>query len=59
MKFEETYSEIKTFTREYYDSIIYFLLQDDEVVYVGQSKGGLARPFSHCVDKDFNLVKNI
>ena len=36
--------------------IIYFLLNDDEVVYVGQSKNGIARPVSHC-DKVFNRIK--
>lgn len=34
--------------------IIYFLMDEDEVVYVGQSKIGLSRPYSH---KDKNLPK--
>lgn len=35
--------------------IIYFLLDNDEVVYVGQSKAGLSRPYSH-KDKVFTNV---
>lgn len=35
--------------------IIYFLLDGDEVVYVGQSKIGLARPYSHR-DKVFTKI---
>jgi predicted GIY-YIG superfamily endonuclease len=37
-------------------TFIYFLLQDDEVVYVGQTRQGLTRPFQHN-DKEFNVVK--
>jgi hypothetical protein len=38
---------------------IYFLIKNDEVVYVGQTKKqGLRRPFSH-TDKDFEEVKII
>lgn len=36
--------------------LIYFLLLDDEVVYVGQTTRGLLRPFSHW-DKNFTSVK--
>lgn len=36
-------------------SIVYFLLDGEDVVYVGQSKHGLYRPFSHR-DKNFNRV---
>ena len=35
--------------------IIYFLMDGDEVVYVGQSKTGLARPYSH-KDKKFTKI---
>jgi len=35
--------------------IIYFLIDGDEVVYVGQSKIGLARPYSH-KDKTFTKI---
>lgn len=35
--------------------IIYFLMDEDEVVYVGQSKIGLARPYSH-KDKKFTKI---
>ena len=37
-------------------TFIYFLLKDNEVVYVGQTKSGLDRPFQH-KDKDFDMVK--
>lgn len=36
--------------------IIYFLLQDDEVVYVGQSKSGCKRPYEHLSSKQFNKI---
>lgn len=39
-------------------SIVYFLLEKDEVVYVGQSKTGLERPYSHR-DKSFDSVAYI
>lgn len=56
MKFEEknaiTLPKIKK-------QFIYFLIKNDEVVYVGQTKKqGLRRPFSH-TDKDFEEVKII
>ena len=38
--------------------LIYFLIKDDEVVYVGQTKYGLSRPFSHR-DKEFNQIEII
>lgn len=39
-------------------SLIYFLINNDDVVYVGQTKNGLYRPFSHR-NKDFNRVEII
>ena len=36
-------------------SLIYFLVKNNEVVYVGQTKNGLYRPFSH-YNKDFDKV---
>lgn len=36
--------------------IIYFLLRNDRVVYVGQSKRGIIRPLSYW-EKDFDTVK--
>lgn len=36
--------------------LIYFLLQNNEVVYVGKSTIGIARPFMH-TDKQFDTVK--
>lgn len=38
--------------------IIYFLIKNKEVVYVGQSTQNVLRPFSH-KDKDFDTVKII
>ena len=35
--------------------IIYFLIKDSEVVYVGKSLRGLLRPFEH-TDKDFDKI---
>lgn len=39
-----------------YKSFIYFLIKDNDVVYVGQTKNNLTRPFSH-KDKDFNRIE--
>ena len=39
-----------------YKCFIYFLIKDDIVVYVGQTKNNLIRPFSH-KDKDFNRIE--
>lgn len=36
--------------------MIYFLLKNDEVVYVGQTKNGLYRIYSHYNNKDFNQI---
>ena len=55
MKFEEKREDIMTFPK-CKSCFIYFLLQDDEVVYVGQTSTGLSRPFSH-YDKVFDTVK--
>jgi hypothetical protein len=54
VKFDEK-GDVYTFVR-CSNCLVYFLLQDDEVVYVGQTSVGLSRPFSHN-DKKFNLVK--
>lgn len=50
-------SEIKNLTilPNIQSPIIYFLLDNDEVVYVGQSKVGLYRPYTH-KDKTFTHV---
>lgn len=53
MKFEEQYSTL-TFPN-IQSPIIYFLIDGEEVVYVGQSKVGVSRPFMHR-DKDFTDV---
>ena len=53
MKFEES---------EYIDltdtptMFIYFLIYNDDVVYVGQTKRGLARVYNHVHDKNFNKI---
>ena len=52
MKFEETPDLILDARKNY---LIYFLLQGDEVVYVGQTTQNLIRPFSH-KDKTFDSV---
>ena len=52
MKFEETgYIEINLS----HTTFIYFLVHNDEVVYIGQTKQGLKRPFSH-TDKIFDKL---
>ena len=53
MKFEE--DGTLTFQKCEYRDLVYFLLQDGEVVYVGKTKTGLARPFSH-FDKEYNEI---
>lgn len=40
------------------DVFVYFLLKDGEVVYVGQTREGVTRPYSH-KDKDFDTVRII
>ena len=55
MKFNEPDRDIKTIPN-IKDSLIYFLLNGDEVVYVGQTNSGLRRPFQH-FDKDFTEIK--
>lgn len=54
MKFDET-GDILTFVK-CDRCFVYFLLQGDEVVYVGQTSAGLSRPFSHH-DKEYDLIK--
>lgn len=40
------------------NSFVYFLLDDEEVVYVGKTKNGIVRPLSH-FDKKFTDIKII
>ena len=54
MKFEETNNIITV--PKYEDCFIYFLLRNNEVIYVGQTQHGLTRPLSHR-DKDFDEIK--
>lgn len=56
MKFEE----IGAITiAEYQNTFIYFLLRNGVVVYVGQTKQGLIRPFTHKYDKEYDEIKII
>lgn len=55
MKFVEKEAfEIKS----YENCFVYFLIKDDEVVYVGQTTKGASRPFSHR-DKEYNKIMAI
>lgn len=54
MEFDEK-GNILTFTR-CDNCFVYFLLQGNEVVYVGQTTAGLSRPFSHH-DKEYDSIK--
>lgn len=56
MKFEET-GNIITF-QNVDECFVYFLLRDEEVVYVGKTSIGITRPFNH-KDKYFTSVKLI
>ena len=53
MKFEELGTESIDLS---HSCLIYFLIKDDEVVYVGKTQRGLLRPLSH-TDKDFNRLE--
>lgn len=57
MKFEENRDSVLTFKKNQL-CFVYFLLQDEEVVYVGQTSAGLSRPFSH-TDKEYDTIKVI
>lgn len=56
MEFEE--NDIAITIPRYQDVFIYFLIKNNIVVYVGQTKRGVARPFSH-KDKEFDSIKLI
>lgn len=45
-----------TFQKCEYRNLVYFLLQDGEVVYVGKTTTGLARPYSH-FDKEYSEIR--
>ena len=57
MKFEE-FSEKMVVIDNKIKSFIYFLIKNDEVVYIGKTENGFVRPFTH-KDKDFDLVISI
>lgn len=60
MIFEEAYNyETKVNTDLRSDVFVYFLLYDEEVVYVGQTTNGINRPLSHIKDKNFNKIRLI
>ena len=54
MKFEEFNEEMIVLDNKI-KSFVYFLIKNDEVVYVGKTEKGLVRPFSH-KNKDFDFV---
>lgn len=56
MKFQED-SDCTIKVPEHEQVFIYYLLKDDEVVYVGQTTQGLTRPFHHDGGKDFDEVR--
>ena len=56
MKFNDDKNAITV--PKYQNCFVYFLLKGGEVVYVGQTKNGIERPFSH-KDKDFDEIKII
>lgn len=58
MIFNETNTEVITLTHMP-QAMIYFLLDNAEVVYVGQTTNGVGRPFQHANDKTFDSVKII
>lgn len=59
MKFSETANAKTLNVVGFPEVFIYYLLKNEEVVYVGQTTQGLSRPFSHIHDKDFDEVKII
>ena len=54
MRFEEE-GNILTFT-SCENNLVYFLLQKGEVVYVGKTTAGMARPYAH-YDKEYDTIK--
>lgn len=52
MKFEED-TKINILKKNLFGNMIYFLIKNDEVVYIGQSINGIKRPIHH-YDKDFD-----
>lgn len=54
MKFEEYSNTIDV--SKFPQTFVYFLLKGDEVVYVGQTRNGMARPLSHKANKDFDSI---
>lgn len=69
LKFCEDEKDIITIPK-YQNCFIYFLIDDGEVVYVGQTKNGIIRPLSHrdkvydeikikyCAEKDLDLTED-
>lgn len=51
-KENEKEMEIETLTIKPDQSIVYFLIKNQEVIYVGQSKNGYNRPFQHNKEQD-------
>lgn len=57
MRFSENEQNVITVPR-YQECFVYFLLYEDEVVYVGKTNNGLARPLAHR-DKIYDEIKII
>ena len=58
MKFEEK-EELEIPIEKLFSPMIYFLIKNNEVVYVGQSKKGINRPYQHFQLKDYDCFKFI
>lgn len=58
MKLDKTERDIAIIIPHYQNSFIYILTKDEEVVYVGQTKCGITRPFAH-IDKEFDSINII
>lgn len=70
MKFEDK-EDATIFVGEHTKCFVYFLIYKQEVVYVGQTRNGLQRPFSHrnkifdevkllyCDEKELDVTENI
>lgn len=58
MIFEEKFDYVMQINHGFKSKIfVYFLIQDEEVVYVGQTTKGIIRPISHLNDKIFNSIR--
>jgi hypothetical protein len=44
------------YTHQLLDNFIYFLIKNEEVVYVGQTSKGVCKIYQHLANKDFDKV---